>query len=69
MTELDGWGKTLRLRRDIPSDLLRHLTKRTDLSEYPLIVVAALKKAMGCHIKHVQNDKSKIFGAHDIELG
>lgn len=66
LTELDGWGKTLRLRRDIPSDLLRHLANCMELTEYPLIVVAMLKKAMGCHIKYVQNDKAKIFGAHDI---
>ena len=66
LAELDAWGKTLRLRREIPSELLRYLAHNKDLSEYPLIVVAMLKKAMGCHAKFVGNDKAKIYSAHDV---
>ena len=41
LAELDAWGKTLRMRREISSELLRYLAHNKDLSEYPI--------DRGCH--------------------
>ena len=65
LKELDDFGKTLTISRDVPSEFFSQLAK-VNLPQAPLYVAALVKATQSCPDKYVGAGGARLFGQGDL---